>query len=140
MAIQIIKHKPILFFTMKAQILVVDDDLKNIFALCAILQSRGFICVSAQSAKEGLDHLLINDKIGIVLMDMMMPEMDGYEAISQIKTKKNFKHIPIIAVTAQAMSGDKEKCLSAGASDYLSKPVDIDLLVSKINHHLSNGI
>lgn len=125
---------------MDTQILVVDDDLKNIFALCAILQSRGFTCISAQSAKEGFDHLSKNDKIGIVLMDMMMPEMDGYEAIAQIKAEEKFINIPIIAVTAQAMSGDKEKCLSAGASDYLSKPVDIDSLVSKINHHLNNGL
>src|SRR5690606_1983317 len=111
---------------MKKQILVVDDDPKNIFALCAVLQSRGFNCISAQSAKEGLSHLLNNKMIGIVLMDMMMPEMDGYEAINQIKTERDLRHIPVIAVTAQAMSGDKEKCLSAGASDYLSKPVDID--------------
>src|SRR5690606_12280904 len=114
---------------METQILVVDDDLKNIFALCAILQSRGYVCVSAQSAKDGIEHLLQNDKIGIVLMDMMMPEMDGYEAINQIKAVEDLKNIPIIAVTAQAMAGDREKCLSAGASDYLSKPVDIDLLV-----------
>jgi len=125
---------------MKAQILVVDDDLKNIFAMCAVLQSRGYICVSAQSASEGLKHLLENKEIGIVLMDMMMPEMDGYEAITQIKAEKRIRQIPIIAVTAQAMTGDREKCLAAGASDYLSKPVDIDLLITKINHYLSNGL
>jgi len=125
---------------MKSQILVVDDDSKNIFALCAVLQSRGFICVSAQSAREGLEHLLENKEIGIVLMDMMMPDMDGYEAINQIKAEKGIEQVPIIAVTAQAMSGDKEKCLAAGASDYLSKPVDIDLLITKINHYLSDGL
>jgi len=125
---------------MKTQILVVDDDSKNTFALRAVLQSRGFICISAQSAQDGLDHLLDNKEIGIVLMDMMMPDMDGYEAISKIKAEETLKDIPIIAVTAQAMAGDKEKCLLAGASDYLPKPVDIDLLINKINHYLDNGV
>ena len=124
---------------MKTQILVVDDDSKNTFALRAVLQSRGFVCISAQSAQDGLNHLLENKEIGIVLMDMMMPDMDGYEAISKIKAEETLKDIPIIAVTAQAMAGDKEKCLLAGASDYLPKPVDIDLLISKINHYLDNG-
>jgi len=124
---------------MKTQILVVDDDSKNTFALRAVLQSRGFTCISAQSAQDGLNHLLENKEIGIVLMDMMMPDMDGYEAISKIKAEETLKDIPIIAVTAQAMAGDKEKCLLAGASDYLPKPVDIDLLISKINHYLDNG-
>jgi two-component system cell cycle response regulator DivK len=125
---------------MKKQILVVDDDSKNTFALCAVLLSRGFNCIPAQSAQDGLTHLLENEEIGIVLMDMMMPDMDGYEAIAKIKAEETLNNIPIIAVTAQAMSGDKEKCLEAGASDYLPKPVDIDLLINKINHYLDNGI
>jgi len=125
---------------MKTQILVVDDDSKNTFALRAVLQSRGFVCISAQSAQDGLNHLLENKEIGIVLMDMMMPDMDGYEAISKIKAEETLKDLPIIAVTAQAMAGDKEKCLLAGASDYLPKPVDIDLLINKINHYLDNGV
>lgn len=73
-------------------------------------------------------------------MDMMMPDMDGYEAIGKIKAEETLKDIPIIAVTAQAMAGDKEKCLLAGASDYLPKPVDIDLLINKINRYLDNGV
>src|SRR3546814_3356456 len=89
---------------MKTQILVVDDDSKNTFALRAVLQSRGFICIPAQSAQDGIDHLLENEEIGIVLMDMMMPDMAGYEAIGKIKAEKTLKDIPIIAVTAQAMS------------------------------------
>src|SRR3546814_269758 len=125
---------------MKTQILVVDHDSKNTFALRAVLQSRGFICIPAQSAQDGIDHLLEKEEIGIVLMDMMMPDMDGYEAIGKIKAEKTLKYIPIIAVTAPAMSGDKEKGLLAGASDYLPKPVDIDLLINKINHYLDNGI
>ena len=123
---------------MKTQILVIDDDSKNIFALCAVLQSRGFKCVTATSAKEGIETLKNNREIGIVLMDMMMPEMDGYEAINTIKAMKELSHIPIIAVTAQAMAGDRQKCLSAGAADYLSKPVDVDLLLSSINQYLGN--
>lgn len=123
---------------MKPQILVIDDDEKNIFALCAVLKSRGFICLTAQSAKEGISQLINNNKVGIVLMDMMMPEMDGYEAISLIKAQEKLLHIPIIAVTAQAMAGDREKCLAAGAVDYLAKPVDVDLLINKINQQLGN--
>ena len=125
---------------MKAQILVVDDDFKNIFALSAVLRSRGYTCVTAQSADEGLTQLMENKEIGIVLMDMMMPDMDGYEAINRIKSETGLEQIPIIAVTAQAMTGDKEKCLAAGASDYLSKPVDVDLLMAKIKHYLSDGL
>lgn len=125
---------------MKPQILVIDDDAKNIFALCAVLKSRGFTCLTAQSAKEGIGQLIKNDKIGIVLMDMMMPEMDGYEAIGLIKAEEQLSHIPIIAVTAQAMTGDREKCLQAGAADYLAKPVDVDLLITKINQQLGNDI
>src|SRR5690606_13547861 len=125
---------------MKDQILVIDDDFKNIFALCAVLRAKGFSCVSAQSAAEGLDLLSENKEIGIILMDMMMPEMDGYEAISKIKIQGGFHHLPSIAVTAQAMTGDKEKCLEAGASDYISKPVDSDLLITKINYYLGNEL
>lgn len=121
---------------MKQQILVVDDDTKNIFALCAVLRSRGFACISSQSAQEGIDQLSSNQNIGIVLMDMMMPDMDGYEAISKIKTMKTCSSIPIIAVTAQAMPGDREKCLQAGATGYLAKPVDIDQLVELVQQHL----
>jgi len=124
---------------MKSQILVVDDDSKNIFALCAVLQSRGWTCISALSADEGIEHLQRNPDIGIVLMDMMMPDMDGYEAIKQIRSMKGWEEMPIVAVTAQAMSGDREKCLSAGASEYLSKPVDVDLLIGIINRFLGNG-
>src|SRR5690606_7516304 len=123
---------------MKPQILVIDDDSKNIFALCALLKSRVFTCLTAQSAKEGIIQLIKNDKICIVLMNMMMPEMNGYEAINHIKAEVKLLNIPIIAVTAQAMTGDREKCLAAGATDYLAKPVDVDLLINKINQQLGN--
>src|SRR5690606_34711839 len=124
---------------MKSQILVVDDDSKNIFALCAVLQSRGWTCISALSADEGIEQLQRNPDIGIVLMDMMMPDRDGYEAMKQIRSMKGREETPIVAVTGQAMSGDREKCLSAGASEYLSKPVDVDLLIGIINRFLGNG-
>jgi two-component system cell cycle response regulator DivK len=124
---------------MKSQILVVDDDSKNIFALCAVLQSRGWTCISALSAREGIELLQSNPDIGIVLMDMMMPDMDGYEAIRQIRAREGWEEMPVIAVTAQAMTGDREKCLEAGASEYLSKPVDVDLLIGIINRFLGNG-
>ncbi|WP_285269157.1 response regulator [Kaistella rhinocerotis] len=111
------------------KILIIDDDSKNIFALSAVLTAKKYECVSAQSAREGLDILQAQPEIGVVLMDMMMPEMDGYEAISVMKNAGNLKQIPVIAVTAQAMTGDREKCLDAGADGYISKPVNVDELL-----------
>jgi len=111
------------------KILIIDDDSKNIFALRAVLMAKKYECVSAQSAREGLDILQAQPEIGVVLMDMMMPEMDGYEAISVMKNAGNLKQIPVIAVTAQAMTGDREKCLAAGADGYISKPVNVDELL-----------
>ena len=111
------------------KILIIDDDSKNIFALSAVLTAKKYECVSAQSAREGLDILQAQPEIGVVLMDMMMPEMDGYEAISVMKNAGNLMQIPVIAVTAQAMTGDREKCLAAGADGYISKPVNVDELL-----------
>ncbi len=116
-------------------ILIIDDDSKNIFALKATLASRGYACYTALSAEEGIDMLLNNTDIKIVLMDMMMPEMDGYEAIKNIRTNNELSFLPVIAVTAQAMVGDREKCLEAGANDYVSKPIDVDLLLSILNNY-----
>ena len=110
-------------------VLIVDDDSRNIFALRLALKSRGYRTLSCQSAIEGIKILAQEPEIGVVLMDMMMPEMDGYEAIRIIRGHTEYDHIPIIAVTAQAMAGDREKCLEAGAFSYISKPVDIDKLV-----------
>jgi two-component system, cell cycle response regulator DivK len=119
------------------KILIIDDDSRNIFALTAVLRAKGYNCVSATEATEGIDMLSRDPEIGIILMDMMMPDMDGYETISQIRTDPETSSIPIIAVTAQAMVGDREKCLEAGASGYVSKPVDIDILKSILDQHLS---
>jgi CheY-like chemotaxis protein len=116
-----------------SEILIIDDDSKNIFALGAVLKSKKYRCVSAISAHQGLEILSSNKNIGVVLMDMMMPGMDGYEAIGKIKSDEEFKDIPVIAVTAQAMVGDREKCLRAGADEYISKPVNVDELLRLLN-------
>ena len=115
------------------EILIIDDDSKNIFALSAVLKARKFRCVSALSAQDGLSLMKSHGNIGVVLMDMMMPEMDGYEAIAKMKTDADLQHIPVIAITAQAMTGDREKCLEAGADGYISKPVDVDELLQQLN-------
>jgi two-component system, cell cycle response regulator DivK len=117
----------------KKEILIIDDDSKNIFALDAVLKSKKYHCISAISANQGLKILSSNKNIGVVLMDMMMPEMDGYEAIEKMKENEDLKHIPVIAVTAQAMVGDREKCLKAGADGYISKPVNVDELLRLLN-------
>ena len=117
-------------------ILIVDDDARNIFALSALLKAKGYICRSAASAVEAFDILSNQKDIGIVLLDMMMPDMDGYEAIPIIQANERAAHIPIVAVTAQAMVGDKEKCLQAGADAYISKPVDVDRLLQLLNTYM----
>lgn len=114
-------------------ILIVDDDSRNIFALTAVLRSRSFECLSCQSAQEAIDILTGEKPVDAVLLDMMMPDMDGYEALPLIKKLPNRRNLPVIAVTAQAMMGDREKCLEAGADDYISKPVDIDKLLQLLN-------
>ena len=115
-------------------LLIIDDDSTNIFALSAILKAKKFHCLAAASAAEGFDLLKKEDhNIGIVLMDMMMPEMDGYEAMAAMREDREMSAIPVIAVTAQAMDGDKQKCMESGASGYVSKPIDIDELIRLIN-------
>lgn len=115
------------------EILIIDDDNKNIFALSAVLKARKYNCIAALSAREGLEMLAENKNISVVLMDMMMPQMDGYEAIAQIKNDEKLSGIPVIAITAQAMIGDREKCMAAGADGYLSKPVNVDELLILLN-------
>jgi CheY-like chemotaxis protein len=111
-------------------VLVADDDVRNIFSLTKSLESHGMKVLSAMDGKEALRILQEQEHVDLVLMDMMMPEMDGYESTRNIRQLKKYSKIPIIAVTAKAMTGDREKCIAAGASDYISKPVDIDQLVS----------
>lgn len=118
------------------KILIIDDDSRNIFALTAVLKAKKFSCLSAISAQQGFDLLKNDAEIGVVLMDMMMPDMDGYEAIGKMKNHSEMAKIPVIAVTAQAMVGDKERCLAAGAVGYVSKPVNVDELLIQINNYL----
>ncbi|HLT42341.1 MAG TPA: response regulator, partial [Sphingobacteriaceae bacterium] len=112
-------------------VVIADDDIRNVFSLTKALETYGMTVLSASDGKEALSILEGNsDKVDIVLMDMMMPEMDGFESISRIRKNPKLNHLPILAVTAKAMMGDREKCIEAGASDYISKPVDIDQLIS----------
>jgi len=111
-------------------VLLADDDVRNIYSLTRSLESFGMHVVSAIDGREALEKLKSTPKTDIILMDMMMPEMDGYETTRAIKQMNDYKRIPVIAVTAKAMLGDREKCIEAGASDYITKPVDIDQLLS----------
>jgi len=113
----------------KKRVLIIDDDARNIFALKAILRSRSFDCLSCLDAQEAIDLLKTDEVVDVILIDMMMPDMDGYEAIPLIKGIGKRAETPIFSVTAQAMVGDRERCLAAGATDYLSKPIDVDRLV-----------
>jgi two-component system cell cycle response regulator DivK len=113
----------------KKKVLIIDDDNRNIFALTAVLKSKGYHCLSATGGEEGLQVLEEQQDIAVVLMDMMMPGMDGYETIAKMSEDPALKNIPVIAVTAQAMLGDRERCLNAGAAGYVSKPINIDTLI-----------
>ena len=112
------------------KVLIIDDDPRNIFALTATLKSRSYNCISSLSATEAIDILKAENDIAVILIDMMMPEMDGYDAIPLIKALPHYQKTPIVAVTAQAMLGDQEKCLEAGADYYISKPIDVDKLLT----------
>ena len=122
--------------TSSKKILIIDDDNRNIFALTAVLKAKGYQCMSALFAEEGLQLISEHPEIAVVLMDMMMPGMDGYEAIARMKATPELKDIPVIAVTAQAMVGDKERCINAGAVGYVSKPVNVDSLVKLISQYI----
>jgi CheY-like chemotaxis protein/two-component sensor histidine kinase len=112
------------------QVLIVDDDVRNIYALSSVLEEAGMSVVFAENGRAGIEALKSTPGISIVLMDVMMPEMDGYETMRQLRQMPEYKHLPVLALTAKAMKGDREKCLAAGASDYVTKPVDPDQLLS----------
>ncbi len=112
------------------KVLVVDDDVRNIFALTSALEAHNMEVIHAENGQEGIDLLKASPGVEAVLMDIMMPEMDGYEAITAIRQMEEFKQLPIIALTAKAMKADRDHCLEVGASDYISKPLDIDQLLS----------
>jgi CheY-like chemotaxis protein len=112
------------------QVLIVDDDVRNIYALSSILEEAGMSVVFAENGLAGIELLKSTPGISIVLMDVMMPELDGYETMRRIRQMPEHKELPVLALTAKAMKGDREKCLAAGASDYVTKPVDPDQLLS----------
>jgi CheY-like chemotaxis protein len=112
--------------------LLVDDDARNIFALSSVLERRGMNVRAATTGREAISIIEATPDISIVLMDIMMPEMDGFETIAAVRRKPQFRRLPIIALTAKAMKGDREKCLEAGASDYLAKPVNTEQLLSAL--------
>jgi len=119
------------------KVLVVDDDVRNIFALTSALESYNMKVLHAENGQKGIDLLRANPGVEAVLMDIMMPEMDGYEAISEIRKMDTFQRLPIIALTAKAMKADRDHCFEVGASDYISKPLDIDQLFSLLRVWLS---
>jgi CheY-like chemotaxis protein len=113
-----------------AKILVVDDDIRNIYSLTSVLEVHGAHVLHAERGKDGILILEQTPDVDIALIDIMMPEMDGYETMQHIRSRPALAELPLIAVTAKAMKGDRQKCLDAGASDYIAKPVDIDLLLA----------
>src|SRR5947207_11855033 len=112
------------------KVLIVDDDMRNIFALSTVLEDHDMVIVSADNGKDAIKILREGEPVDIVLMDIMMPEMDGMETMREIRKIPRLKNLPIVAVTAKAMKGDREKCIEAGAWDYLSKPVDPEQLLA----------
>jgi CheY-like chemotaxis protein len=112
------------------KVLVVDDDIRNIFAMTSVLEPHQMHVLSAETGKSAIETLQDNADIDVVLMDIMMPDMDGYDTMRAIRKLAKYRSLPIIALTAKAMKGDREKCIEAGASDYIAKPVDTEQLLS----------
>jgi len=115
-------------------VLIVDDEERNVFALRSYLEVLEMKTIIAHNGEEAILMLQGDPKPDIILLDMMMPVMDGYETLEILKHKDELKNIPVVAVTARAMKGDEQKCLEAGAWDYVSKPVNMTLLIEKMNH------
>jgi CheY-like chemotaxis protein len=120
------------------KVLVVDDDIRNLFALASALEEQGMVVLTAENGLDSLEILKNDPDIDIVLMDLMMPERDGYDTIRVIRDLAPGRQIPIIGVTAKAMKGDREKCIQAGASDYIAKPVNVKRLLSMMRRWLAS--
>jgi CheY-like chemotaxis protein len=118
------------------KVLIVDDDVRNIFAMTSMLERFKMDVLSAETGRVAIESLQTNQGIDVVLMDIMLPEMDGYETMRAIRNMYGFGELPIIALTAKAMKGDREKCIEAGASDYVSKPVDTERLITLLRNWL----
>ncbi|TMH38701.1 MAG: response regulator [Betaproteobacteria bacterium] len=114
------------------RVLVVDDDIRNVFALTSALEAHGMEVLHAESGKEGIELLKRTAEIDLVLMDVMMPGLDGLDTMRIIRQLDGYQSLPIIAVTAKAMMGDRDKCLEAGATDYIAKPVNVDVLLATL--------
>ena len=112
------------------KVLIVDDDIRNIFAMTSILEPHKMQILSAETGKSAIESLQQHPDMDVVLMDIMMPDMDGYDTMRAVRKMAKFRSLPIIALTAKAMKGDREKCIEAGASDYIAKPVDTEQLLS----------
>src|SRR5262249_34151864 len=121
------QHEPAL---VGRKVLIIDDDVRNLFSLTSMLEQHQIEVRHAETGQAGIDQLEHEPGVDLVLMDIMMPGMDGYETRRAIRARDRFKKLPIVAVTAKAMKGDRERCIEAGASDYLAKPVDSDHLMS----------
>jgi CheY-like chemotaxis protein len=119
------------------KVLIVDDDIRNIFALTSVLERYDMVTVSAETGRDAINLLQASPDVDIVLMDIMMPEMDGIDTMKAIRGIGRFKNLPIIAVTAKAMKGDREKCFEAGAWDYLAKPVDPEQMLASMRAWLA---
>uniref|UniRef100_UPI001A9F69EF response regulator n=1 Tax=Streptomyces sp. YIM 98790 TaxID=2689077 RepID=UPI001A9F69EF len=120
------------------KVLIVDDDVRNVFALTSVLEQHGLQVLYAENGREGIERLESHEDVALVLMDIMMPEMDGYATTSAIRRMPQFSGLPIVALTAKAMKGDREKSIESGASDHVTKPVDPDYLLSVISRWLSD--
>jgi signal transduction histidine kinase/DNA-binding response OmpR family regulator/HAMP domain-containing protein len=121
------------------KVLIIDDDMRNIFSLTSALEQHGISVIFAENGLEGIEKLQANPDVDVALVDIMMPEMDGYETMREIRNIPRYRDLPLVAVTAKAMKGDREKCLEAGATDYVSKPVDVDQLLAVLRVQLSRS-
>lgn len=122
------------------RVILIDDDLRNIFSLTSALEQHGLEVLFAESGHDGIALLESHPNIDAMLIDIMMPGMDGYETMRAIRVQGAFRSLPLIAVTAKAMKGDREKCLEAGASDYVSKPIDMDALLAVLRVQLARRV
>jgi CheY-like chemotaxis protein len=114
------------------RVLIVDDDIRNVYALTHVLGRVGMTVLYAENGREGIETLEAHPEVAVVLMDIMMPELDGYETIHTIRRSPRFARLPIVALTAKAMPGDREKCITAGATEYLPKPVEVPRLLGTL--------